>query len=61
MFRLETFFILRGKTGENEGEIMIKKLINKILHLFGYHLTKMPRPYQRKKKIVAPTQYDLKA
>jgi hypothetical protein len=28
----------------------MKKLINKILHLFGYHLTKMPRPYQRKKK-----------
>jgi hypothetical protein len=30
---------------------MIKKLINKILRKFGYHLTKMPGPYQRKSRV----------
>jgi len=35
---------------------MIKKLINKILRRFGYHLTKMPRPYQRKKKGPGPLE-----
>ena len=29
---------------------MWKKLVNKILHKFGYHLVKNPRSYQRKKK-----------
>jgi hypothetical protein len=29
---------------------MWKKLVNKILHKFGYHLVRNPRPYQRKKE-----------
>jgi hypothetical protein len=37
------------------GKAMIKKLINKILHLFGYHLTRMPRPYHQRKRKEIPS------
>jgi len=36
----------------------MKKLINKILHLFGYHLVHNPRPYQRKPKPMTPEEIE---
>lgn len=41
-----------GKSKEERGKG--KRIINKILREFGYHLTKFPKPYKRKKKESPP-------